>query len=91
MDLKLRVKKMEEHIPVKDDCKWRERYAQEYVRIERMIEKVYGKKLQLEKEIIAEGIKYLKHWPNEKAFLEHIEKARPEIDELWAKIKSRTV
>lgn len=85
MDLKHRVKQIEEKAKTIGDKNpgWRMLYAKNHIRIVRMIERTFGKPQQPEKEIIAEEIRYLKYWPTEKAYLEHLEDAAPGIKHLF--------
>jgi hypothetical protein len=92
-NLKNKVKELEEAAEkkIKANPKWRLKYAKARVLIERMVEIAYCKKPLLEKEIIARELNNLKQWPNEQAYLDHIDRITPMLDELRAKINKKAV
>lgn len=91
-NLKNKVKELEEAAEktIGANPKWRLKYAKAHVLVERMVEIAYRKKPVPEKEIIAREINNLKQWPNEQAFLDHIDRITPMLDELRARINIRS-
>ena len=87
MDLKAKLEKLEERAGTMEanDPLWRERIAEEQVKVCRQIEKLCGLEEEPAEKIRAREIRHLECWPTEKAYFDHVEQSMPLINDIWAR------
>ena len=88
MDKKSRVKTLEDKAGTMetDSPEWRMKYAKSHLDIARRVERLLGLEPKPEEDILKQEIRHLECWPSEKAYMEFIEQAEPEINEIWNQV-----